>query len=125
MGNEHAYPARTSFLLHGTHSTLPHEICQNAYQLRALCQPYGSPYHWTNNFKLQKTYAQSGNQGLANSIWQDFGGMTQGDNKTGQKGTHAMCVMTHDKNAHAHAAQFFFTYSNPVVDYCPQKEFPH
>ncbi len=35
-------------------------------------------------------------------IWQtafekDFGGMVQGDNKTGKKGTNAMFVMTHDK----------------------------
>jgi hypothetical protein len=35
-------------------------------------------------------------------IWQtafgkDFGGMAQGDNKTGQKGTNAMFVMNHDK----------------------------
>jgi len=35
-------------------------------------------------------------------IWQtafgkDFGGMAQGNNKTGQKGTHAIFVMTHDE----------------------------
>jgi hypothetical protein len=35
-------------------------------------------------------------------IWQtafrkDFGGMAQGGNKTGQKGTDAMFVMTHDE----------------------------
>jgi hypothetical protein len=37
-------------------------------------------------------------------VWQmafgrDFGGMAQGDNKAGQKGTNAMFVMTHDKIA--------------------------
>jgi hypothetical protein len=51
--------------------------------------------------------------------------MAQGDNKMGQKGTDAVLVMTHDKIEHAHAAQKNFTYGNPVVDYCPQKEFPH
>ncbi len=30
----------------------------------------------------------------------DFGGMTQGDNKTGQKGMNAMFVMTHNKKRH-------------------------
>jgi hypothetical protein len=36
-------------------------------------------------------------------VWQimafgrDFGGMAQGDNKTGQKGTNAMFVMMHNK----------------------------
>ncbi len=28
---------------------------------------------------------------------QDFGGMAQGDNKTGQKGTNSIFVMMHDK----------------------------
>ena len=42
-------------------------------------------------------------------VWQtafgkDFGGMAQGDNKTGQKGTNAMFVMTREDTAHAHAA---------------------
>ncbi len=46
-GTECTYPARTSILLHGTHSTLPLEIRQNVYQLRALCLPNGSPDHWT------------------------------------------------------------------------------
>ena len=39
-------------------------------------------------------------------VWQtafgkDFGGMAQGDNKTGQRGTNAMFVMTRDEVAHA------------------------
>ncbi len=63
-------------------------------------------------------------------VWQtafgkDFGGMVQGCNKTGQKGTNAMFVMMHDKIMHALAAKKFFTYMNPVVDYCPQKDDPH
>ncbi len=63
-------------------------------------------------------------------IWQtafgkDFGGMAQGDNKRGQKGTNAMFVMTHDEIKHAVAAGNFFTYMNPVVDYRAQKEDPY
>jgi hypothetical protein len=63
-------------------------------------------------------------------VWQasfgrDFGGMAQGDHKTGQKGMNAMFVMTHDKIAYAHAAQKIFTYSNPVIDYWPQQESSH
>ena len=39
-------------------------------------------------------------------VWQtafgkDSGGMAQGDNKTGQKGTDAMFIMTHDDITHA------------------------
>jgi hypothetical protein len=45
-------------------------------------------------------------------VWQtafgkDFGGMAQGCNKTGQKGTNAMFIMTHDKIAHTFAEIFF------------------
>jgi hypothetical protein len=51
--------------------------------------------------------------------------MAQGCNKTGQKGTNAMFVMSHDEIEHASAATKFFTYANPVVDYRPQKDDPH
>ena len=60
-------------------------------------------------------------------VWQtpfekDFGGMAQGDNKTGQKGTHTMFVMTHNEIAHADREKKFFTFANPVVDYHPRKD---
>ncbi len=55
----------------------------------------------------------------------DFGGMAQGDSKTGQKGTNAMFVMTHDKNKYVLREGKKFTYGNPVVDYHPQKDNPH
>ncbi len=50
-------------------------------------------------------------------VWQtafgkDFGGMCQGDNKTGQKGTNAMFVMTHDKITHVLRAKRVFTYED-------------
>jgi hypothetical protein len=45
-------------------------------------------------------------------VWQtgfgrDFGSMAQGDNKTGQKETNAMFIMTHNEIAHAQAANKF------------------
>ena len=52
----------------------------------------------------------------------DFGGMVQGDNKKGQKGTNAMFVKSHDEIKHALNTGKIFTYANPVVDHCPQKE---
>ena len=63
-------------------------------------------------------------------VWQtafgeDFGGMVQGDNKTGQKGTNAMFTMTREDIAHALAAGKFFTYANPAVDFRPPKEDPY
>ena len=53
-------------------------------------------------------------------IWQtkfgkDFGGLSQGCNKAGQKGTNAMFVMTHDEIKHALAAKRKITYANPVM----------
>jgi hypothetical protein len=48
--------------------------------------------------------------------------MAQGDNKTGQKGTNAMFVMTHKEIACAYSEKKFFAFANLVVNYRPQKE---
>ena len=55
----------------------------------------------------------------------DFGGMTQGDDKMGQKGTNAMFVMSHKEIRRAFELKKKFTYGNPIVDYHPQKDDPH
>ena len=55
----------------------------------------------------------------------DFGGMCQGDSKTGQKGTNAMFVMNHNDIDIAHRNKKSFTYGNPIVNYRPQKEDPN
>jgi hypothetical protein len=54
----------------------------------------------------------------------NFGGMSQGDNKTGQVGTNAMFVMD-PKEIPNIPADRMVTYANVVVDYRPQKEDPH
>ena len=59
-------------------------------------------------------------------IWQtafgkEFGGMAQGDNKTGQKRTNAMFVMNHDGIKKILKVGKKFTYTNPVVDHRPPK----
>jgi hypothetical protein len=63
-------------------------------------------------------------------IWQtafdkEFRGMSQGDNKTGQKGTNTMFVMNHDNITKILKAGKKFTYANPVVNHRPQKEDPN
>ncbi len=73
------------------------------------------------------SYKKLMNDPATAEVWQtvfgkDFGGMAQGENKTGQKGANAMFVMTREDIAHALAVGKFFTYANPVVDFCPQKE---
>jgi hypothetical protein len=50
-------------------------------------------------------------------VWQtafgkDFGGMAQGDNKTGQKGMDTMFIMTHDNIKQAFQAGEKITYCN-------------
>ena len=69
------------------------------------------------------------NDPATTEVWQttfgkDFGGMAQGCNKTGQKGTNAMFVMTSAEIACTLAAGKKITYANPVVDHRPQKEDP-
>jgi hypothetical protein len=54
----------------------------------------------------------------------DFGGMCQGDNKTGMVGTDAMFVMTPQDVANMPADRLA-TYANISVDFRPQKEDPY
>jgi len=63
-------------------------------------------------------------------IWQmafgkDFGGMTQGNDRTGQEGTNSIFVMTHAEIKQAYADKVTFTYAKIVVDFRPQNEDPH
>ncbi len=62
-------------------------------------------------------------------IWQttfgkDFGGMAQGDNKTGQHGTNSIFVMTHAEILLIPADRTI-AYAKVVVNFCPQKLDPH
>jgi hypothetical protein len=76
------------------------------------------------------SYKKLMNDSATAEIWQtafgkDFGDMAQGCYKTGQKGTNAMFVMTHNEIAHALAVGTKFTDANPVIDYQPHKEDPN
>jgi hypothetical protein len=67
------------------------------------------------------SYTKLMNNPAMAEMWQmafgkDFGGMEQGDNKTGQNGTNAMLVMTHNEIRHVLRQNKKFTYGNPVVD---------
>jgi hypothetical protein len=54
----------------------------------------------------------------------DFGGMAQGDRKTGQKGTNSIFVMTHDEIKLIPRTQTI-TYARVAVDFRPQKADPY
>jgi hypothetical protein len=75
------------------------------------------------------SYKKLMNNPATMEIWQtafgkDFGGMTQGDNKTGQKGTNTIFVMTH-KEILLIPTDRTITYAQVVVDFRPQKADPH
>jgi hypothetical protein len=62
-------------------------------------------------------------------VWQtafgkDFGGMTQGNNKMGQKGINSIFVMTHNEIKLIPKTETI-TYACIIIDFCPQKEYPH
>ena len=63
---------------------------------------YASPMIHPVMGEIISSYKHLMNDPAMAEIWQtafgkDFGGMAQGDNKTGQKGTNSMFVMRHDE----------------------------
>ncbi len=117
MANNVAYTPKAMMKVGVKHGTMKFEHCANP-MVHPVTGKTISSYK-----KLMKDPATA-------EVWQtafgkDFGGMCQGDNKTGQIGTNAMVVMTHDEIAHALWAKQVFTYGNPVVDHRPQKEDPN
>jgi hypothetical protein len=63
-------------------------------------------------------------------VWQtmsgkDVRGVAQGNDKTGQKGTNSIFVMTHAKIKQAYAKKVTFTYAKIVENFRPQKEDPY
>jgi hypothetical protein len=80
--------------------------------------------------KTISSYKKLMNNPATAEVWQTalgkyFGGMAQGCNKSGQKGTNEMFVMTKAEIASALAAGKKITSANPVVDHRPQKEDPN
>ncbi len=58
------------------------------------------------------------------AFMKDFGSMAQGDNKTGQKGTNLIFIMTHAKIPNIPKDRTV-TYACIVVNFFPQKADPH
>jgi hypothetical protein len=101
----------------------PH-ILSTAAPSRAAIQPEHFAYPMVHPVtgKTISSYKKLMNDPATAETWQtalgkDFGGMSQGGNKTGQKGTNAMFVMTHDTIRHVLATRQKITYGNLVVNY--------
>jgi hypothetical protein len=107
----------------------PHALMKHA-KMQVNMEHYANPMVHPITGRTISSYKKLIQDTATAKLWQtafgkDFGGMVQGCNKTGQKGTKAMFVMAHDEIRHALAAKKFFTYANPVMDYRPQKDDPH
>jgi hypothetical protein len=79
--------------------------------------------------KIISSYKRLMNDPTTAEVWmtafgKDFGGMNQGDNKMGPKGTNAMFVML-PSNIPNIPKDRFITYARVVVDHCPQKADPN
>jgi hypothetical protein len=110
--------------IHTLHALMKHA------KMRVDMEHYANPMVHPVTGHTISSYKKLMHDPTTAEVWQtafgkDFGGMVQGCNKTGQKGTNAMFVMTHGEIRHALANKKFFTYANPVVDYRPQKDEPH
>ena len=54
----------------------------------------------------------------------EWGGLTQGDKRTGASGTNTLIILSPDR-IHEIPNDRVVTYANIVVDYLPQKEYPN
>jgi hypothetical protein len=109
-------------------ASIPHVLRETAPpMLHINFEHYANPILHPVMGQTISSYKKLMNNPTTAEVWQtafgkDFGGMAQGDNKTGQKETNAMFVMTHVKIAHVYREKKIFTFANPVVDYRPQKK---
>jgi hypothetical protein len=91
---------------------------------------FASPMIHPTTGETISSYKRLMNDPETAEVWQtafgkDFGRMAQGDDKTGQKGTNSVFVMTHKEIDIAKNAGHKWTYARVVVDYRPQKEDPN
>jgi hypothetical protein len=119
--HEHTHHAGTGFVQHDSHTMHINDTCQN---IPINFEHYANPMvHPVTGCTIMSCKKLMHNPATA-EIWQttfgkDFGGMAQGCNKAGQKGTNNVFVMLHDEIRCALVAKFVFTYANPVIDYRP------
>ncbi len=110
---------------------MPRALVPFAKTTQATCfEHYASPMVHPFTGETISSYKKLINDPATAEVWQtafgkDFGGMAQGCNKTGQKGTNAMFVMTKAEIASALAAGKKITYANRVVDHRQQKKDPN
>ena len=78
--------------------------------------------HIINYMKLKKDPATT--EVWSRGFGKEFGGLAQGDDLTGEKGTNTVFVITHKQIARI-PQEKVVTYARVVPDYCPQKSNPY
>ncbi len=92
---------------------MPRKLMKNcATPMPIKFEHFASPMVHPITGKMISSYKKLMHNPATVEVWQtafgkDFCGMAEGCNKTGQKGTNAMIVLTHDKIRHALAAKKF------------------
>ena len=109
----------------------PHKLVPATYDTCSTNYAhFAAPMIHQTTGEIISSYNRFMNDPATAKVWQtafgkDFGGMVQGDCKTGQKGTNSVFVMTHKEIDIAMAAGHKWTYAQIVVDHRPQKEDPN
>ena len=90
---------------------------------------YCAPVIHPTTGKIISKYRELANDPETREVWvrafgKEFGGLAQGDNLTGEKGTDAIFVMNHDDIRNIPAGKKI-TYGRIVVDYRSQKDDPN
>ncbi len=103
-------------------------VRREAASLPAAYSPHASPVVHPVMGKHIMSYKRLLNDPVVAEMWQtvigkDFGGMVLGNNKTSQKGTNSIFVITHDKiKIRALPKDQVVTYAKVVINQHPQKE---
>jgi hypothetical protein len=106
----------------------PRSLMQHA-KLPVNFEHYGNPMVHPLTGRTISSYKKLMHDPATTEVWQtafgkDFRGMAQGCNKTGQKGTNAMFVMSHDEITHALAAKKNSLMQIPLSTTAPKRKIP-
>jgi hypothetical protein len=107
----------------------PNNLRQPSPSLNMSLHQIAMPLIQPTTGKTISSYKRLMNDPAMSEIWQtafgkDFGGMAQGDKKTGQKGTNLIFGMTQDEIQRTPTTQTV-TYAQVVINFWPQKLDPH
>ena len=109
---------------------MPRKLAPTTYTDSTNCAHLATPMIHPTTGEIISSYKRLMHDPATADVWQmafgkDFGGMAQGDCKTGQKGMNSVFVMTHKEIDIAIAAGHKWTYARIVVDHRPPKDNPN